>query len=1044
MTTSRFSGNRRWIALGAAVVAVLVIFGLLLPPVSVLERTGLVCTGTSLNSDSPAVTTPDGLTVALADTSRSLTFKAKAIEQAQYETGQADANLAAAQAAQPAQLVLRSPVYQLDACAQDPVSASIAVALPAQAQADQTYDLYSWDGTAWMWLGAYVDPASGTVSAQVEALPKTVALFQSTSMAPAVSAQVRPGQKLPAAAAETLNEAFILGWTVADDGVIVATAGDLPNTGKAKLYPIVQSPEAAPVQSILASEESTKAHVDKLAELAARKNFAGLAIDYRGLPAEDRAAFTKLIQQLARRLHADNKLLAVVLPAPAIDQNGAPDTAGYDWVAIGQAADIVQADFGQDPANYLKGKAGYALVDWAPTQIDRYKFQPIYSVASLATQGGQTVEVPFAEAIKPIGQFSFTDPVSITPGSTLTLTLANPTQVSDFSYDDTTHTYRFTYVDNGQSREVVVKTARTLAHQLDLLLPRHMRGALITGLEGDIEPASLAQALKGYRQQAVPQELPTPLDVQWKIELANGQVVTITRPITDTTYVWTVPNQAGDFKIAALIGSQPHGESKLSITTALSETAAITSTAAITTTTAGATAAVTTTATVTTTTTANAACLSSTYIADATVPDGTKFKNAEKFKKTWKVRNNGSCDWPEDTALVYVSGTKMESPDTVAVGKVAPNAEVEVSVDLTSPEQYGNYTGLWQLRSGSSNFGTQLSTVIVAGDPPAGNVVANNPAPVVRPSGGVGAFELGGHVDSFRRPDLMKRAGMSWIKVQTFAGGDAAGIINMAHNAGFKVLLGVLGDKGRVTDPGYQQEYANSVAAMARAGADAIEVWNEPNIDREWPTGQVNGATYTQLLAKAYNAIKAANPGTMVVSAALAPTGFFAGGCQEGGCNDDVFLQQMAAAGAANYMDCVGAHHNSGATSPSASSGHPAGGTHYSWYFAPTMNLYYNAFGGARKVCFTEFGYLTDEGFAPLESAAPAFAWAKDVTLAQQAQWLAEAAALSINSGKVRIMIIWNVDFTNYGSDPMAGYAIIRPGDSCPACDSLGAVVGSR
>jgi hypothetical protein len=1036
MSTSRFSGNRRRIAIIVAVIAALVVCGLVLPPISVLERTGIVCAGTTLNTDSPAVTTPAGLTVALSDASRSLTFKTETVEQAQYETTQAGEDLAAAQAAQPAQLILRSPIYQLAACGQDPVSASIAVALPAGAQSDQTYDLYGWDGKAWSWLGAYLDPTSGTVSAQVESLPRNVALFQSTSMAPAVSAQIRPGQKLPAGAAETLTEAFILGWALSDDGAIVATAGELPATGKARLYPVVQSPEAAPVQNILASEESTNAHLDKLGELAARKNFAGLAIDYRGLLAEDRAAFTSFIKQLAARLTAENKMLAVVLPAPAIDQNGAPDTAGYDWVAIGHAADIVQADFGQDPANYLSGRAGYALVDWAPTQIDRYKFQPIYSVASLATQDGRTVEIPFAEAIKPIGQFSFNDPISITPGSLVTLTLANPTQVSDFGYDDTTHTYRFKYVDNGRPREVVVKTARTLAHQLDLLLPRHMRGAVITGLEGDVEPASLAQALKGYWQQAVPQELPTPLDVLWKIELANGQTLTITRPITDTTYVWTVPDQTGEFKIAALVGSQPHGESKISITAALSETAAITATA---------TATETVTASTTVTTTSAANCLSSLYIADVTVPDGTKFKNSEKFKKTWKVRNNGTCEWPADTALVFVSGSKMGTPDTVTVGKIAPNAEAEVSVELTSPEQYGNYTGLWQLRSGQANFGTQLSAVIVAGDPPAGgNVPAGgNPPPVTRPIS-VGSFELGGHVDSFRRPDLMKKAGMSWIKVQTFAGGDAAGLINMAHGAGFKVLLGVLGDKSRVTDPNYQAEYAQSVAAMARAGADAIEVWNEPNIDREWPTGQVSGATYTQLLAKAYNAIKAANPGTMVVSAALAPTGFFAGGCQEGGCNDDVFLQQMAAAGAANYMDCVGAHHNSGATSPAATSGHPAGGTHYSWYFAPTMNLYYNAFGGARKVCFTEFGYLTDEGFPSLSSAAPAFAWADNVTLAQQAQWLAEAAAMSINSGKVRIMIIWNVDFTNYGSDPMAGYAIIRPGDSCPACDSLGAVVGSR
>ena len=227
-------------------------------------------------------------------------------------------DLSAAQAAQPAQLVLRSPVYQIDACDRGPVSASIAVALPNGAQPDQTYDLYGWDGEAWSWLGAYVDPASGTVSAQVDVLPKNVALFQSTSTAPSVSALVRPGQKLPAGAADTLTEAFIVGWTLADDGTVIATAGELPETGKAKLYPVVQSLEAAPVQNILASDESIQAHLDKLSELAARKNFSGLDIDYRGLPAEDRAAFTKFIRQLAARLHAGNKVLAVVLPAPAI------------------------------------------------------------------------------------------------------------------------------------------------------------------------------------------------------------------------------------------------------------------------------------------------------------------------------------------------------------------------------------------------------------------------------------------------------------------------------------------------------------------------------------------------------------------------------------------------------------------------------------------------------------------------------------------------------------------------------------------------------
>jgi len=272
-------------------------------------------------------------------------------------------------------------------------------------------------------------------------------------------------------------------------------------------------------------------------------------------------------------------------------------------------------------------------------------------------------------------------------------------------------------------------------------------------------------------------------------------------------------------------------------------------------------------------------------------------------------------------------------------------------------------------------------------------------------------------------------------------GGDESGAINMAHASGFKILLSVLGDSGSVMDPNYQDKYARDVANMAAAGADGIEVWNEPNIDREWPNGQISGGNYTQLLAKAYNAIKAANGGTLVISAAPAPTGYFAGGCQANGCNDDVFLQQMAAAGAASYMDCVGAHHNAGTTSPSVSSGRPEG-NHYSWYFLPTLNLYYGSFG--RKVCFTELGYLSPEGYPSLSSTAPGFAWAEATTVAQQAAWLAEAAAISINSGKVRLMIVFNVDFDYYGSDPQAGYAIIRKGGGCPACESLGAVVGSR
>src|SRR5690606_39376698 len=95
-----------------------------------------------------------------------------------------------------------------------------------------------------------------------------------------------------------------------------------------------------------------------------------------------------------------------------------------------------------------------------------------------------------------------------------------------------------------------------------------------------------------------------------------------------------------------------------------------------------------------------------------------------------------------------------------------------------------------------------------------------------------------------------------------------------------------------------------------------IEVWNEQNIDGEWPAGQISPQAYVDnVLRPAYAAIKAANPNVLVISGAPSPTGF------DNGTNawaDNRYIAGMAAAGAANYADCIGIHFNAGATAPSA------------------------------------------------------------------------------------------------------------------------------
>ena len=321
---------------------------------------------------------------------------------------------------------------------------------------------------------------------------------------------------------------------------------------------------------------------------------------------------------------------------------------------------------------------------------------------------------------------------------------------------------------------------------------------------------------------------------------------------------------------------------------------------------------------------------------------------------------------------------------------------------------------------------------------------AEQPARVSAPALG-GSFALGGQALSFAFPNHMHAARMTWVKRQVRYhrgdnGGNVKGVIDQAHGAGFRVLLSIVGEPGQMApDPaGYTQEFVNFLGGVASLGPDAIEIWNEQNINREWPNGQISPQAYTSMLSAAWNAIKGANPNVMVISGAPAPTGFFGGGCGGSGCDDLPFIRGMAAAGAASYMDCVGVHYNEGILSPDARSGDPRGNSgHYTRYYPRMFETYAATFPG-KPLCFTELGYLSSEGFGPLPGG---FAWAGNVSVANQTAWLGRVVTLARHSGRVRLLIVWNVDATRYDSDPQAGYAIVRPGGDCPACPSLAAAM---
>lgn len=307
---------------------------------------------------------------------------------------------------------------------------------------------------------------------------------------------------------------------------------------------------------------------------------------------------------------------------------------------------------------------------------------------------------------------------------------------------------------------------------------------------------------------------------------------------------------------------------------------------------------------------------------------------------------------------------------------------------------------------------------------------------------------VGGHVFAFDADTVsaMHAAGMTWVKqmFHFYAGADLAAIsdfIKEGHQAGFKVLLNITGSSADMDASGdeYYAAFAAFLGEVAALGADGIEVWNGMNIDRAWPAGQVNGASYVRLLAEAYNAIKAANPGTLVITGALNPTGFFgAASCTDQGCNDDVYAQQMAEAGAADFADCIGVHYTEGAVSPAQTGGDPRGD--YATRYFPTMieRMAAPFEGQDIPLCFTGLGYLSAEGY---EASWPAYLpWGKNTSVTQQAKWLRDAILVARDDGRVALLIVSYVSRPSGDDGFFGGLAIIRADNTCPACQAIGSL----
>jgi hypothetical protein len=108
-------------------------------------------------------------------------------------------------------------------------------------------------------------------------------------------------------------------------------------------------------------------------------------------------------------------------------------------------------------------------------------------------------------------------------------------------------------------------------------------------------------------------------------------------------------------------------------------------------------------------------CYNAALVADVTIPPGTSMATGQKFTKTWRVRNTGTCDWNSDFRIVFLGGEVFGSDTTRIYQKVGAGYNAEISLNMKTPDsQSGTIYSSWQMSTDAGQlFGPVFTFSVV-------------------------------------------------------------------------------------------------------------------------------------------------------------------------------------------------------------------------------------------------------------------------------------------------------------------------------------------
>jgi hypothetical protein len=307
--------------------------------------------------------------------------------------------------------------------------------------------------------------------------------------------------------------------------------------------------------------------------------------------------------------------------------------------------------------------------------------------------------------------------------------------------------------------------------------------------------------------------------------------------------------------------------------------------------------------------------------------------------------------------------------------------------------------------------------------------------------------------------------GVGWIKQQVdwnsveYARGlyrweELDHLVAEAQQRGLKIMLSVargpgfsrpepVEEDGPPSDFSIFRDFMHALSNRYKGRVAAYELWNEPNLRREWRGHELSAAKFGELITAGAEGVRQGDAQAIIISGAPAVTGIDDG---VNAIDDRRYLREMIAAGAGAVVDAIGVHPYGAANPPderAADAAHTRSGysNHPSFFFLDTLEDYRKILIEAnldKPLWVTEFGWPSIENFGAVDTAG--WDYARDVTESDQAAYLLRAIALRRDRAWVGPLIIWNLNIA-----PLLGpersesaYSLLRPdGAARPAYQQL-------